>query len=1076
MQQLTKVLLGFALVCALVCAAGTAYAQNVTTGTLVGVVMDAQKAVLPGATVVAVHTPTGTTYETVTQADGRFTFLSVRAGGPYKVTATMSGFKPQEQSAIEVALGESRAVEFVLALQSVTESVTVVAEAQVIDMQRAGTATNVAAQTIDSLPSISRSIQDYARTSPFVNVSQAASGNDTEINVGGRPNRYNNMQIDGAVNNDVFGLSSTGTPGGQTGTQPVSLDAIQEIQVLVSPYDVKQGGFSGGGVNAITKSGTNNFHGTAYDFFRNENFMGKIPQVGTYANPNPGNSVVGAFSDKQYGFSVGGPVAQNKAFFFGNADWARKLTPVGYSLDGTSGQQWGGISQSDLQAVLNILQTKYNYNPGGLGEFSRPNNSDKFFGRFDFNLSPHHQLTARVNYVNGSASVGSQSAGTYNMPDHFYFMTDKMISSVAQLNSTFGSTTFNEFRVTYSRERNVRGGQPGQAAFPEITFYPTVGSTANSVRVGTEYSSMANKLNQDIFSLDDDLTMVKGNHTLTIGTHNEFYKFYNLFIQNWYGAYGFYGLTNFQNGLAQQFYHYYSNTANPQEAAVFRVMQFGVYAGDKWRAASNLTVTYGIRFDMPHFPDKPMANPVPVADFGYATDVVPAPLMWAPRAGFNYDLSRGTGKRAQIRGGLGLFSGRTPYVWLSNQYGNTGVQFTNLSTSLSTANQIPFVADPANQPTSVTGGSAGRQTINVIDPNYKYPLVLRSNIAYDKDLGFWGLVGSAELLYTKTYQDIFYQNLNMKATGLQPDGRIQYNGTGAQAAGTAWSYGQQALRPDPNLNNVLLLTNTSKGYGWNWAFKVERPFKNGYNFAVSYLYGESYSTYDGTSSVANSNFTGTPVSFDANNVSVARSNYSPGGRFNLSATVPIPMGKTLRSSVSFFYTGMSGRPFDLRFGSDANGDSASANDLIFIPTSASGAVFTNGTYDNFVGWLQRFPGALDYTGQIMPRNSLRAPWSNQLDFRYNLTIFTPKKTRVEFTADIINVLNLLNKNWGWQWWGPFPSSGGAVSYSIPAASSPLPTYNLSTVTNQNSNYWGNVLTRDDNRSRWQAQFGIRFRF
>ncbi|MEI6666878.1 MAG: carboxypeptidase regulatory-like domain-containing protein [Acidobacteriota bacterium] len=1073
MQRRTTIFLALMALCAVMAGVQTASAQNVTTGTLVGVVMDTQKAVLPGATVIAVHGPTGTIYEAVTQADGRFTFLAVRVGGPYKVTATMSGFKPQDQDGIQVALGESHQVEFVLALQTVQESVTVVAVAQNIDTTRAGTGSNIATQTIEALPSISRSINDFARTSPFVNISQAASGNDQEVSVAGRPNRYNNMLIDGAVNNDVFGLSSTGTPGGQTGTQPVSLDVIQEIQVLVSPYDVRQGGFSGGGINAITKSGSNALHGTGYYFGRNQKFMGTIPGVPTNGNASPADSIVGAFSDKQFGASLGGPIAKNKAFFFGNVDWARKLTPVGYSLDGSSGSLWNN-NLADVQSVLSTLQSVYKYNPGGVGEVSRPNNSDKIFLRTDFNLSPSNQLVARVNYVNAAASIGSSSASGYNMPDHYYYMTDKMLSSVGQLNTTFGSSMFNELRVTYQRERNIRGGQPGNPAFPEVQIYMP-GSTSNYIYVGTEYSSHANKLNQDIIEFTDDLTLVTGNHTLSIGTHNEFYKFYNLFIQNAYGAYRFSSIANFQAGFAQSFAHYYSNTSNPDEAAQFSVQQFGFYAGDKWRPASNLTITYGARVDLPRFPDKPLANPIPVADFGYATDVVPSPAMWSPRAGFNWDLSGGGARRSQIRGGFGLFSGRTPYVWLSNQYGNTGVQFTNLSTSYTTTNQIPFIADPANQPTTVTGGTSGRQTINVIDPNYSYPSIVRANIAVDRDLGFLGLVGTAELLYSKTVKDIYYQNLNMKATGVQPDGRLQYNGTGTVPVGTAWSFGQQTLRPDPNLNNVLLLTNSNQGNSWSMAFKVERPFKKGFHASASYLYGRAYSTVDGTSSVANSNFTGTPIGVDANHPALSLSNYSPGSRLNLSATVPVPLWGGVRSSLSFFYNGQQGRPYDLRYNQDANGDSATGNDLLFIPANASQVLFTGGTIDNLNAWLQKFPGATDYTGKIIARNALRAPWSNSVDLRYAVTISTPGRTKVELTADVLNFLNLLNKKWGWQWWGPFPSSGQAIGYSIDQATGLLK-YNVTTLTAASSNQYGNVLSRDDLRSRWQAQFGVRFRF
>jgi len=321
MKQTTKLLLGMAAMAALLSSATLAMAQNATTGTLNGTVMDAQKAVLPGATVVATHLPTGTAYETTTQADGRFTINAVRVGGPYTVSASIAGFKRQELTDVLVGLGESKVVDFTLALETVQETVTVTAESPIIDTARAGAAANVQSEALEALPTISRSINDFARTSPYFNTNTDSATGGEMVSVAGRSNRYNNMQIDGAVNNDVFGLASTGTPGGQTGTQPVSLDAIQEIQLVVSPYDVRQGGFSGGGINAVTKTGTNSLHGSAYFFGRNQDWVGAIPAVVTPANPGGADTKVGSFADKQYGFSLGGPIVKSKAFYFGNVDW-----------------------------------------------------------------------------------------------------------------------------------------------------------------------------------------------------------------------------------------------------------------------------------------------------------------------------------------------------------------------------------------------------------------------------------------------------------------------------------------------------------------------------------------------------------------------------------------------------------------------------------------------------------------------------------------------------------------------------------------------------------------------------------
>ena len=594
------------------------------------------------------------------------------ASGGTTVQVTMSGFKDEKQDNVEVQLGADRSVEFKMQLASVTETVNVIAESSPLDISTAGTASNISQAVIESLPTIARSITDFARVSPYVNPTTLGSNGDQAMSIAGRHNRYNNMQIDGAVNNDLFGLADSGTPGGQTGTQPISLDAIQEVQVVVAPYDVRQGGFSGGGVNVVTKSGTNTLSGTAYLFSRNQGLIGGIPAVATTATPSPGDTKVGQFTDKQSGFSLGGPIVKNKAFYFGNADFQRKNTPSGFSVSGNSGQQWGSPSdQAQMQQVLQITQQQYGFNPGGVDEFSRPTNNDKVFVRTDFNLSNTNRLTARVNYVNGLQYVGTPTNTAYLLPDRFYDIRDKVLSSVGQLDTTISPTMFNQARVTYQRERNVRGDQPGFTGFPstEVDFTnPNGSSDGQNVTFGTETSSQQNKLNQDIVEINDDLTWVKGSHQINIGTHNELFRFYNLFIQNAYGTYRFSSVANYQAGLAQSYAYNYANGSNPLFAADFGVQQYGVYAGDLWRMKSNFTLNYGIRYDQPHFPDKPSANPVSVADFGYRTDVVPAPKMLSPRVGFNWDLSHGSDNRQQIRGGVGSFAGRTPYVWLSNQY------------------------------------------------------------------------------------------------------------------------------------------------------------------------------------------------------------------------------------------------------------------------------------------------------------------------------------------------------------------------------------------------------------------------
>jgi len=1060
-ERALRIVFATFLASASIALAGRASAQTLTTGTLSGVAVDQQAAVLPGVSIQATLVDTGTKYDAVTQADGAFIIPNVRVG-TYTVVASLSGFKTQTQGDVVVKLGETKTVDFKLPLESLTESVTVVGTTPIIDTARAGTAANIAKESIEALPTINRSIFDFARTSPYVNLSPDSAGNDSFISIAGKNNRYNNMQIDGAVNNDVFGIPSSGTPGAQTGSQPISLDAIQEIQIVVAPYDVRQGGFAGGGVNAVTRSGTNIFSGTGYWFGRNQSLIGKIPAIVTQAVPNPADTAIGAFKDQQGGFSVGGPIAKNKAFFFGNLDLARKSSPVGFSGDGSSGQAWSGLNAAgvpahlaDLQQIANIAKTQYGYDPGGFGEVTTPTNSNKIFLRGDFNLSTRHQLTVRANYVDGErtlTSSGVPSTTIYAFPHDYYTSQEKVFSPVGQLNSTFGNV-YNELRVTYTRDRFGRNN-PGNPTFPYVRV--DLPDQLN-VRLGTENSSHANKLNQDIVEVTDDVTWVKGAHTITIGTHNEFFHFWDLFIQNLYGQYEFFSIANFQAGISQFYSHGFSNTSDPNQAFEFSVRQFGGYFGDQWRARPNLTLTYGVRLDAPVFPDTPKANPLTVADFGFRTDVVPAPKMWSPRIGFNYDLSNGGAARSQVRGGVGFFTGRTPYVWLSNQYGNTGIDFATISTSVAAGNRIPFVADPNAQPVVVTGASAGRQSVNLIDPDYKFPEIVRGNIAYDKDLGFWGLIGTGEFLYTKNIEEVKYENLNFIPSGTLPDGRITYT------------------KKDGTLNDALLLTNTSLGSSWTISAKLERPFRHGFYASGSYIYNRAWSVNDGTASTAGSNWANNPVQFDTNNPPLTRSNFDMGSRVNLTAAVPIPLGKGVQSTASFFYNGQSGRPYVIMFNGDANGDNRSNNDIAFVPATADQVVVFNGTWAQLDQFLSTDPASKDYRGQVPPRNAGRSPWNNEVDFRYAVNVPTGGRTKVELTMDVFNLLNLFNKDWGWQYFPFFPAAAGngLIGYGNIDAATGKERLNLSAIT---SPTFQGTFQRDDLRSRWQAQWGLRVRF
>jgi hypothetical protein len=1013
-------------------------AQSVTTGAVSGVVEDESGGVLPGATVVAVHGPTGTQQSGVTAADGSFTLLNLRAGGPYSVTVTLAGFREQKQDNVNVPLGGTTQLGFRLPLESVSETIEVVSSS-IITPTSTGPASNVSEEAIENLPTIGRGLDDFTRLNPYFASTAIGGTNSNAVSVAGRNNRYNNIQIDGAVNNDLFGIAASGAPGGQADTQPISLDAIQELQLVVAPYDVRQGGFSGGGINAVTKSGTNQFAGTAYWFMRDQGLVGD----------GPTGRAFGTFNDDTYGASLGGPVVKDKVFFFINADLQRRETPNGFAIGGGTGQDFGHAAEA--QRFESILATSYGYDPGPANdEFIRNSDNDKIFARVDVNLTSNHRLTLRHNYVDGVNDLygTSNSPTIFNYPDHVYQFDSQTNSTVAQLNSTWGSSV-NELRLTYQRIREARGFPQ---AFPQVRVDLADGS---QLLAGTEQFSTANELDQDIFELTNDFTMTRGNHTITIGTHNEFFKFRNLFIRDNFGTYRFSSLDNFAAGLAQQYDYSFSATADPQQAARFKVNQLGLYVGDVWRVNPTLTLTLGVRLDKPFFPDEPTANPVSVQNFGFATDVAPNPTMFSPRAGFNWDL-KGDSKR-QLRGGAGIFSGRTPYVWLSNQYGNTGIEFTRVGAGFSPVNRIPFVADPLNQPRTVTGAAAGTFTneIDLVDPDYKYPEVLRGNIGYDHDLGVWGLIGTVELFGATTLKDIAYNNLNrIPGPTTFFDGRPIF------------------VRKVPTLSDAVLLTNTDQGSQWSVSGKLERPFRDGLFASVSYLYGRSKSINDGTSSQALSNWRFVYVPGDINNPPLAYSNFDVGSRLNIAVSYELKVLSQLRPVVSLFYNGQSGRPYSVLFNTDVNADGTVGNDLLFVPASVNDVVVRGGTPEQLEAFIAGDEGLSANRGRIVPRNASRAPWTNQMDFRLALQIpFNSGKRSVELTADVLNVLNLFNSDWGTFEFTPNQNIA-PIRYAGIDAASGRPIYDIATLAAPTFT----KFTLDDLRSRWQAMFGVRVRF
>ena len=655
-------------------------AQGLTSASINGKVSAIDGEELPSASVMAVHIPTGTVYGTSTRMDGKYNLTGLKTGGPYKITVSFVGYQTQVKENVYLELSQNLMINFKLPETSVTLSeLTVTAEKSAIMSQaRTGAAQNVSLKQIEEIPTINRSFSSFAKLSPLF------SG--VNLQAAGRSSRFNNIQIDGAQYNDLFGLGSSGTPGGTAGTNPISLDAIQEFQVVVAPFDVRFGGFTGGGINAITRAGTNDYHGSAFFYGRNQNLTGK-------RNANTGlDQKVADFSNYQYGFRVGGPIIKDQLFFFLNGELTTYTTPQ-YNTSLQTG--FKSYTPTQLQGLVDQFRTlliaKGITNPGSSDVFNSEQPSKKFVLRFDYNLAENHQLSLTNNFVDAyKDNLAGRSATSMSFDSYNYRMNSITNSTVLKLNSRFSNEMYNELIFGYTMIRDHRNNTG--ALTPLVTVSEL--SKNFTMTAGYDQYSGANELDQNIMEFTDNFSYFAGDHTITVGTHNEFFSFRNLFIRNFLGYYQYNSLADFQNDKVATYFHDYSRTGDPKPSAEFSVAQFGFYVQDEWLVLPQVKLTYGLRVDIPTFPDTPAKNDS-VSKYlaGMKTDEVPSGnLLWSPRVGFNWDVF---GDRStQVRGGVGVFTGRPAYVWISNNYGNSGMLIAEVSAFGKT---LPFRSDPNNQ-------------------------------------------------------------------------------------------------------------------------------------------------------------------------------------------------------------------------------------------------------------------------------------------------------------------------------------------------------------------------------------------
>lgn len=1024
-----------ALACllALVSVPSTSAAQGVTTGSMTGVIHDAQGAVVPGVTVTAVHVPSGTSYEAVTQTDGRFTIPGMRVGGPYKVTATLSGFNPETQDNVTVNLGTSTDLVLVLKIAGVTEAVTVVGQPDpVFSSSHTGAATAVTRSELAALPTISGRITDFSRESPeYTGTGSNAGG------FAGQDNRLNNITVDGSYFNNSFGLA--GQPGDRTGVAPISMEAIEQVQVAVAPYDVRQGNFIGAGVNTVTRSGTNTITGSGYYRFHNQSFVG-TNAAGNTVNP-------GTFKTTLAGEWAGGPIMPNKLFFFESFEDQQDTRPLTTYVANPGGAPAVGnttrVLASDLNQLSSFLSSNFSYDTGSYEGINKDTPGKPFLVKGDYNINPSNKITVRYNQLSSSTNVNLSSSSSLgfgrqtfsnnflNYSNSDYSILENIKSGIVEWNSVITKTMSNNLIAGYTHQDESRGQLATLFPFVDILQ----GGNAYT-SFGSEPFTPDNKLLYNTFQAQDSLTRFADEHTLTFGASFEKYHSDNSFYPGIQSAYVYNSLADFYTDANA----YLNHTASPVTVREFQVRYpnipgssvppfqtldvwyTGAYAQDEWRPKSNLTVTGGVRVDVAKFGNTAFDNAnVDALTFRnqdgspihYNTGALPkATPLWSPRVGFNLDVF--SDQTTQLRGGTGIFTGKPAYVWISNQIGNTGV-LTGFIQATNTT-QYHFNPNPtAYYPATVTGAPATSVDLATTDPNFKFPQTWRTNIALDRKI-FGGLIATGELIYSKDVNGLAYINANL------PAAQSSYAGADTRPI---WTSNRLNNAPGNQVVENIVLLNEGVGHAWIASGVLTRPMTHGFQIKGGYSYGRNLNTVD-PGSIAAGSWTNNPITTDPNNPAVGYSQYSPGKRVFVSASYSKQFfGRGATTFAAFMNSQTNGNNSYI-FSGDANLDGGFGNDLIYIPRDTSemnfkqlnvgGVTFTpQQQAAAFETYIQQDSYLSSHRGQYAQRNAVFFPMVTRLDVSLMQDLFQDigrRRHSGQIRLDITNFGNLLNHNWG----------------------------------------------------------------
>lgn len=1053
------------------------FGQGATTGNINGKILDTNNEEIIGANVVAIHVPTGTRYGTVTGVDGSYFIPNMRVGGPYTVTVTYIGYQEQSQDNVYLKLGQTNRRNFTISESSTTLEAVTVTGSKIIATDKTGAETTISEDMIASLPTVSRAIGDFARLTPQATVRE---GNDGfSISLGGVNNRYNAIYIDGAVNNDVFGLAGSGTNGGQTGVSPFSVDAIEEFQISLAPFDVRAGGFAGGSINAITRSGTNEFEGSAYYYFRNENLAGKTPVDDDEFTRRKLND----FSGETYGFRLGGPIIKNKLFFFVNAEIQRDQTPQPFDL-----ATYQGTANRDSLNKLEAKLATFGYDPGTFEDNESFLNSEKITAKFDYNINDVHKLSLKHSYVHAENLEGVQSSTrNINYLNSSEFFNSTTNTTSLEINSIFSNKLSNSLILGYTRVEDDR--DPFGDPFP----YVNIDDGAGEITFGSERFSTANLLNQTTFTLTNNLSLYRGKHNITIGTHNEFYKMENLFIAFNFGEYQYDSLDDFINdrgpGFFQRSYSLRDNISGDDSQAIasFGGAQVGAYVQDEIQVDDRLRVTIGLRADVPIFGDTPEnrafnSETIPlIEDAGYdlrgarTGQFIKPQLMLSPRLGFNYDLSGD--QKTILRGGIGIFTSRVPLVWPGGAYNNFGL-------NVGYVNSFTPGFDGAFQP-DINQQFPGDIDVNNVEPtgsidlfaeDFKVPQVLKFNVAMDHTLP-GGIVANVDLLYNRTIRNVAYQNVNLR------ESVENLTGTGDDRP-----YFDRRDEIDDSYGRIVLGYNTNEGYSYNATASLSKRFNDGLFATVAYSYGDAFAVFDGTSSQNSSQWRGLNAVGGRNfNQPLTRSSFSQGHRVigTLSKKFFWNPGKNVGTTITLFYEGVSGEPYSYIYDDNGNlnNEDSRERNLIYVPENASDINLVdlpNATAQEQWEALDKFIEEDDHLsdrrGRYAQRNASRAPFTSVLDLKiiqdFGLMV-GGKEQKFQVSLDIFNFTNLINANWGRRYF--VAQNFQLLDFEGFQDDSRTPEFTFPGVQNNDPSS-GNIDDRGIQSSRWQMQVGLRYIF